>query len=187
MISWNLLPVLECTRFLQVGGWLVGLWNMTALHAGACFHPAAAGCMSTDTFLLADTINTRTSESDWSAPWTDDSLAACPRSLLLKKRILCSDLVFLLMFYDGVPCDHVHHGSDSGPAFLFWLLVLTSTLQLHKRYSGQWLHISRLAPKVMLVMFKLVRSMLLWDKMGLRNQVPSFKKQRNKNYSVSRF
>lgn len=104
-------------------------------------------------------------------------LAACPSSLLLKKRILCSDLVFLLMFYDGVLRDHVHHGSDSGPAFLFRLLVLISTLQLHKWYSGQWLQISRLAPKVVLVMFKLVRSMILWDKMGVRNQVPSFKKQ----------
>lgn len=82
------------------------------------------------------------------------------------------------MFYDGVLRDHVHHGSDSGPAFLFRLLVLISTLQLHKWYSGQWLQISRLAPKVVLVMFKLVRSMILWDKMGVRNQVPSFKKQK---------
>ena len=135
---------------------------------------------------LADTINTRISEADWVVPHRDDSLAACPSSLLLKKRILYSDLVFWLMFYHGVPCDHVHDGSDSGPAFLFWLLVLISTLQLYKWYSGPWLRSSRPALKLMLVIFKLLKSMLLWDKMGLRNKVSSFKKQTNKQKLFSK-
>lgn len=99
-------------------------------------------------------------------------LAACPISLLLRKRILGSGLVFLLMFYRGFPRDHVHCGSASGPAFLFWLLVLISTLQLHKCYSGQQFQSSRPAPKLMLARFKLVKSVLLWDKMASETKYP---------------
>lgn len=153
---------------------------MTALHADACFHPAAAGCSSTDLFLPADAMSTRITEADWVVPCSDDSLAACPSSLLLKKRILCSALVFLLMFYHGVPCGHVHHGTDSGPALLFWLLVLVIWATAPKfkasTYTHAWLCLSLLKTCYYGIKWASETKYLL-----------SKNKQTNKNYSVSRF
>lgn len=100
--------------------------------ACGCWFPSCSCRLHWHRQVLPCRHNKHKDQGSRVVPHWDDSLAARPCSPLLKKKTLASALVFLPMFYHGVPCHHVHCDSDTGPAFLFWLLVPVSTLQLHK-------------------------------------------------------